>query len=187
MHGLVEDRLALHDVLLDGVGEELALEFRIVHQECVAQRHDVCIVGAFAEGHAEILLLFLRPRALHEAEGMTEKLVKEQQKKPEDGQSGGKDALCRRRDTAAPPSFDRHIDGDQYEVYEKQASISCKQIADHRERLSPVSIPAFSKRSRTMSSVFPATSGRRSATPSAVSPMKSSARMLFAILWSISR
>ena len=96
MHGLVEDSLPLHDVLLDGVGEELALEFRIVHQEHVAQRHDVCIVRMIAEGHAEVLLLFLRPRALHEPERMTEKLVKEQQKKPETGQSGGKDALgCR--------------------------------------------------------------------------------------------
>ena len=186
MHGLVQDRLPLHDVLLDRVGEELALELRIFHQEHVAQRHDIRVVCTLAEGKTEVFFLLFLSRPSHEVEHMAEKLVEDEKKQSRGRQRDGEDALGHGRDLAAALRFARHVKKGQSEICGEPEPRFCKEIAHHSERLSPVSMPAFKRRSRTMSSVFPATSGRRSAMPSAVAPMKSSARMLFAILWSSS-
>ena len=94
VHRFVQDRLSLHNILLDRIGKELALELRIVDEEHIAQRHDVSAVGMLAKGHTEILVLLLRPRSLHEAEHLPKELVQDENEKPHERHRQGKATLC---------------------------------------------------------------------------------------------
>ena len=94
VHRFVQDRLSLHNILLDRIGKELALELRIIDEEHVAQRHDVSAVGMLAEGHTEILFLLLRPRPLHKAEHLPKELVQDENEEPHERHRQGKAALC---------------------------------------------------------------------------------------------
>ena len=133
VYRLVQDRLPLHHILLDRIGEELALQFRIIEQKCIAQRHNIAAVGGIVNRKTQILVFFVRSCAAHESEHLTDQLVEQQQHKSRDRYGKGDECLGQSRDPPAITPFQHGADEDHDEVYSDEDPSARNALVHHSD------------------------------------------------------
>lgn len=154
MHGLAEHGLVVHDLLLDGVGEEPAPQARIPEQIRILERHDIRLIRERLEGNhrplPSLLIEWQRSRMKQVAGDVPDYKDRKAKKRQQEHQERLRRCLQPRQ---ALDCCER-IGGREQEM---------KSQSYHHDDCtaspSPVSMPARASRCRTSASVSPVTSG----------------------------